>query len=248
MKFDPSGSYPASITRTAGDDGSVSIALAVPATTLADLHIPAAVLGGAGSDRTRLEAHGEVSIVTVQQTTTRAGDASTDAVKLDGGSADAGTTTAPPVAVTSRSISGGIVLGARGISVFPSGPLVDISLDLPLKGDAAGSIPIAGVLSFAAADPTGGVTKPAASAAVKGTLDVAGPAVHVELAGQTGPIPCAKAAPAAGGGGAAVPGAAAAAAAKDANGVLATIAMTLDDLPGARVSLQAQAQCTPKLR
>ena len=30
--------------------------------------------------------------------------------------------------------------------------------------------------------------------------------------------------------------------------VLATIAMTLDDLPGARVSLQAQAQCTPKLR
>jgi hypothetical protein len=251
VKFDPSGSYPASITRTAGDDGSVSLALAIPATTLADLHIPAAVLGGAGSDHTRFEAHGEVSIVAVQQTTTRAGDASADAGKVgggnvDGGSADAGSMTAPPAAVTSRSVSGHMILAAGGISVFPSGPLVDISLDLPLNGDAAKPIPIAGVLSFAATDPTGGGSKAAASAALKGMLDVTGPAVHVELAGQTGPIPCAKAAPAPGGGGAAVAGAAAAA--KDANGVLATIAMTLDDLPGARVSLQAQAQCTPKLR
>jgi hypothetical protein len=255
VKFDPSGSYPASITRTAGDDGSVSISLAIPATTLADLHIPASVLGGAGSDRTRFEAHGEVSIVAVQQTTTRAGDASTDAGKvgagpsaagIDGGSADAGSRAGPPAAVTSRSVTGHMILAAGGISVFPSGPLVDISLDLPLAGDAAGPIPIAGLLSFAAADPTGGGSRAAASAPLKGTLDVTGPAVHVELAGQTGPIPCAKAAPA-GNGGAAV-AAGATAAAKDANGVVTTIAMTLDDLPGARVSLQAQAQCTPKLR
>ena len=248
VKFDPSGSYPASITRTAGDDGSVSISLAVPATTLADLHIPAGVLGGAGSDRTRFEAHGEVSIVAVQTTTTRAGDASADAARIDApkvdGGADAGGTGAPPPAVTSRSVTGRILLAAGGISVFPSGPLVDISLDLPLTGDAAGPIPIAGVLSFAAADPTGGGSKAAASAPLKGKLDVTGPAVHVELAGQTGPIPCAKAT--GGAGGAAVAGAAATA--KDVNGVLATIAMTLDDLPGARVSLQAQAQCAPKLR
>jgi serine/threonine protein kinase len=256
VKLDPSGSYPASITRTAGDDGSVSLSFAIPLTTLADLHIPGAVLGTAGGDRTRVEAHGEVSIVAVQQTTTRAGDASTDAGKLDGarldaggveaGSGDAGGTMAPLAAVTSRSVSGRILLAAGGISVFPSGPAVDISLDLPLSGDAAGPIPIAGVLSFAAADPTGGGSKAAASAALKGSLDVTGPAVHVELAGQTGPIPCAKAGlPGATGGTAA---GTAVLIAKETNGVLATIAMTFDDLPGARVSLQAQAQCTPKLR
>ena len=256
VKFDPSGSYPASITRTAGDDGSVSLALAIPLTTLADLHIPGAILGTAGGDRTRVEAHGEVSIVAVQQTTTRAGDASTDAGKVDGGrldagggdagSGDGGGMTGPLAAVTSRSVSGRILLAAGGISIFPSGPPVDISLDLPLSGDAAGPIPIAGVLSFAAADPTGGGSKAAASAALKGSLDVTGPAVRVELAGQTGPIPCAKAGVPGAAGGAAT--GAVVAIAKETNGVLATILMTLDDLPGARVSLQAQAQCTPKLR
>jgi serine/threonine protein kinase len=261
LKFDPSGSYPASITRTAGDDGSVSLSLAIPATTLADLHIPAIVLGGAGGDHTRFEAHGEVSIVAVQTTTTRAGDAPGDAGKAEAGKGDAGKADAgagdgrsadggsasPLAAVTSRSVSGHVILAAGGISVFPSGPLVDISLDLPLAGDAAGPIPIAGLLSFAAADPTGGGSKAAASAPVKGILDVTAPAVRVELAGHTGPIPCAKAAPA-GGGAAPVAGASAAALAKDVNGVTATIAMTFDDLPGTRVSLQAQAQCTPKLR
>ncbi|MEA2746984.1 MAG: eukaryotic-like serine/threonine-protein kinase [Myxococcales bacterium] len=258
LKFDPSGSYPASITRTAGDDGSVSLSLAIPATTLADLHIPSIVLGGAGGDRTRFEAHGEVTVVAVQQTTTRAGDASTEAGKLDAGRADAGNagnvdgpaadagSSTARAAVTSRSVSGHVILAAGGISVFPSGPLVDVSLDLPLAGDAAGPIPIAGLLSFAAADPTGGGSKAAASAPVKGVLDVTGPAVHIELEGKTGPIPCAKAAPAGGAGAAPVPSATATA--KDANGVVATIAMTLDDLPGARVSFQAQGQCTPKLR
>jgi serine/threonine protein kinase len=261
LKFDPSGSYPASITRTAGDDGSVSLSLAIPATTLADLHIPSIVLAGAGGDHTRFEAHGEVSIVAVQTTTTRAGDApgdggKADSGKGDGGKGDAGASDAgsadggsasPLAAVTSRSVSGHVILAAGGISVFPSGPLVDISLDLPLAGDAAGPIDIAGLLSFAAADPTGGGSKAAASAPLKGILDVTGSAVRVELAGQTGPIPCAKAAPA-GGAAAPVAGTSATALAKDANGVVATIAMTLDDLPGARVSLQAQAQCTPKLR
>ena len=242
VRFDPGGAYPASISRTAGDDGSVTIALAVPATTLADLHIPAAVLAGAGNDRTRLEAHGEINIVAVQQTTTRAGDASIDAAKVDGGRADAGRAdggaasdggmnAAAPAAVTSRSVTGRIALAAGGISIFPSGPLVDLSLDLPVTGDASAPIPIAGVLSFAAADPTGGGTKAAASAAVRGMLDLTAPAVRVELAGQTGAIPCVKSGPSA-----------------ETNGVAATIAMTLDDLPGARVSLQAQAQCTPKLR
>lgn len=261
LKFDPSGSYPASITRTAGDDGSVSLSLSIPATTLADLHIPSIVLAGAGGDHTRFEAHGEVTIVAVQTTTTRAGDAPGDAGKADAGKGDAGKGDAGArdagsadggaasllAAVTSRSVSGHVIVAAGGISVFPSGPLVDISLDLPLAGDAAGPIPIAGLLSFAAADPTGGGSKAAASAPVKGILDVTGPAVRIELAGQTGPIPCAKSAPA-GGGAAPVAGTSAVALAKDANGVVATIAMTLDDLPGARVSLQAQAQCTPKLR
>jgi hypothetical protein len=202
----------------------------------------------------RLEAHGEINIVAVQQTTTRAGDASIEIAKVDGakvdggraenvradagGAADGGTM-AVPAAVTSRSVTGRIALAAGGVSVFPSGPLVDLSLDLPLTGDASAPIPIAGVLSFAAADPTGGGTKAAASAAVRGVLDLTTPAVTVELAGQTGPIPCLKSA--------AVPNAPAATA-KETNGVAATIAMTLDDLPGARVSFQAQAQCTPKLR
>jgi serine/threonine protein kinase len=261
LKFDPSGSYPASITRTAGDDGSVSLSLSIPATTLADLHIPSIVLAGAGGDHTRFEAHGEVTIVAIQTTTTRAGDALGDAGKADAGKGDAGKgdagasdagsadggSASPLAAVTSRSVSGHVIFAAGGISVFPSGPLVDVSLDLPLAGDAAGPIPIAGLLSFAEADPTGGGSKAAASAPLKGILDVTGPAVRVELAGQTGPIPCAKAAPA-GGGAAPVAGTSATALAKDANGVVATIAMTLDDLPGARVSLQAQAQCTPKLR
>jgi serine/threonine protein kinase len=262
LRFDPSGSYPASITRTAGDDGSVSLTLSIPATTLADLHIPSIVLGAAGGDHTRFEAHGEVTIVAVQTTTTRAGDApadagNADASRGDAGKGDAGSSDAGPAdggsagplaAVTSRSVSGHVVLAAGGVSVFPSGPLVDISLDLPLAGDAAGPIPIAGILSFAAADPTGGGSKAAASAALKGILDVTGPAVHVELAGQTGPIPCAKSAPAGGAVPVAGTSASASALAKEANGVVATIAMTLDDLPGARVSLQAQAQCTPKLR
>ncbi|MDB4936614.1 MAG: serine/threonine protein kinase [Labilithrix sp.] len=252
LKFDPSGSYPASITRTAGDDGSVSITFAVPPTSLSDLHLPAAVLGGAASDRSRVEAHGELTVVAVQQTTTRAGDASAPrasdagvAASTDGG-ADAGPAgAAPPAATMSRSASGRLVLGAGGLSIFPSGPLVDLSLDLPVAGETGRPMAVTGVLAIAQADPTGGATKAAASAAMSGTLDMSGTIARLELSGKSSPIPCAKAAPAAGGGGG---GAAAAASKEGPNGIVATIGVTLDDLPGARVSLQPVAICTPKLR
>jgi hypothetical protein len=258
LRFDPAGTYPASVTRTAGDDGSISMTLQVPPTSLSDLHLPAAALGPMANERTRLEAHGEVSVVAVSETRTRAGDASVlapatgdvglrDGALRDGGPRELGpaaSAPAPPAATISRSVSGHIVLAAGGLALFPSGPPVDVSLDLPLAGDAAKTIPVIGVLAIAQADASGGASKAAASASLKGTLDVSGPAARLELTGQTGAIACAKPATAPATGPAAV-----SAAGKDGpNGILASINVSLDDLPGARVSLQPLATCIPKLR
>jgi hypothetical protein len=242
LRFDPSGSYPASITRTAGDDGSVSLAFAIPPTSLSDLHIPAAVLGGTASERTRVEAHGELTIVAVQQTTTRAGDAgSGDGGTRDAGAGDASSRTPPPpAAITSRSASGRIVLSAAGLVIFGSGSPVDVSFDLPVSGDTSRPIPVAGLLAIAPADPSGAQSKVAASAALSGTLDLSAAMARLELTGKTGAIPCVKAAAAPGGG--------APKEKEGTNGILASIGITLDDLPGARVSLQPLGTCTPKLR
>jgi serine/threonine-protein kinase len=264
LSFDPSGSSTAAITRTAGDDGSVTVLFAIPPTSLADLHIPAAVLGGAGTSRTRVDVHGELTIIAIQQTTTRAGDASapaasasaapsSSAARSDGGAG--GPLVAPPV-VVSRTASGHLVLAAFGITVFPGGPPVDVSLDLPMAdSDPAVALPVTGTLGFAANDPTGGATKTAATASVSGTLDVSGGATRLELSGKTGTIPCVKLAPATPGavgqeGAAPVPAPprAGAAAKEGTNSIVANIAVTLDDLPGARVSFQPTSACTPKLR
>lgn len=258
IRFDPTGTYPASVTRTVGDDGSVSISLNVPPTSLSDLHLPAAVFGGVASDKTRLEAHGDVNIVAVQQTTTKGADASVATVAAvdagvragDGGSgAGAGlapAVSAPPVAITSRSASGHVVLAAGSISVFPTGPLVDLSLDLPFTGETTKPIGVSAVLAVAPASPNGGASAAVTSAAITGTLDLSGVATRVELTGTTGAIPCVKPGPPAPGGAAAV--APKPAAAAGTTGIRAEIQGALDDLPGAQVHFTPLATCVPKLR
>jgi hypothetical protein len=245
LRFDPAGSSTASITHTAGDDGSVTVSLAIPPTSLADLHIPGAVLGAAGNGRTRVEARGELSIVAIQQTTTRAGDASAPAA-ASSALTDAGASAPPAAAVTSRTASGHLVLVASGVNVFPSGPPVDVSLDLPLaETDPRFPLPITGLLGFAATDLTGATTKTAATAPVTGTLDLSGAIARLDLAGKTGAIPCARAPVAPG---TPAPAGAGAAAKEGTNGIVATIAVTFDDLPGARVLFQPTSACTPRLR
>jgi hypothetical protein len=244
VRFDPSGTYPASVTRTSADDGSVSLALAIPPTSLTYLHIPAAALGKLATDRTRIEGHGEIQIDAVQQATTRGGDASAPAATSSAlpTPADAGSVvpTAGGSAVA-RSASGHLVIGAQAIAVFLGGAPVDLSLDIPVQGDASRPIPIAGaVLSLGPADPTGGSPPNVASAAMTGTLDVSRPTTRLELAGKTGAIACAKpAGPSTGG-----------PLAKQAptTGVVATIAVTLDDYPGTKVTFQPVGACVPKLR
>ena len=56
------GKLPGTVTRTAGDDGSVSVKLDIPPTSLRDLHLPAAALGPLVTGTTRLEAQGEMSM------------------------------------------------------------------------------------------------------------------------------------------------------------------------------------------
>lgn len=62
LRFDPAGIYPASVTRTVSDDGTMSLSFAVPSTTLADLHMPPALFGAVASSRSRLELRGDVTI------------------------------------------------------------------------------------------------------------------------------------------------------------------------------------------
>ena len=233
LRFDPSGSYPAQVTRTAADDGSSSLSFQVPPTSLRDLHLPAAVLGGLASERTRLEAHGEVSIVAVQEQTTARVAPASDA----GAAADAG---AEPASTMTRSVSGHIVFAAGSLTVFPTGPLVDLSLDLPLNGEAARPIAVAGTLAVAPADPMGGASTAIATAVMNGTLDVSGPVARVDMTGKTGAIACVSGASPSGH----VKGGAGAA---SANGLRASIVSALDDYPGAKVSFQPVSTCVPRL-
>ena len=227
VRLDPSGSYPASVTRTAGDDGSVSLAFQVPPTSLRDLHLPSRILGPLANDRTRLEAHGEVSIVAMSTAPlAAAGDA--------GAPSDAGTlVTSSP---TQRTVSGHIVLAAGSLPVFPNGPLVDLSLDLPLDGDAAKPIPVTAMLAIAPADPTGGASTATASAPLTGTLDVTGRVARVTMNGKSNPIPCFF-----------VKGASKEVQAAT-TGVRAAIEAALDDYPGSKVTFKPVGTCTPRLR
>ena len=253
LRLDSAGSSQASITRTAGDDGSVTISVAIPSTSLGDLHIPAAVLGSAATSRTRVDAHGDLNVVAIQQPTSRAGTAPLPSAPLplplaasssvaDAG-ADAGV--AAPATVTSRTASGRLLLVASGLTLFSSGPPVDVSLDLPMAGgDPSLPLPVTGTISFSSSDATGGASKIAATAPVVGTLDLSGAVTRLELNGKTGAVPCLSMKPAVAPG---VP--APTPAAREATlAILATIAVTLDDLPGARVSFQPSAPCTPRLR
>ncbi len=227
VRLDPSGSYPASVTRTAGDDGSVSLAFQVPPTSLRDLHLPSRILGPLANDRTRLEAHGEVSIVAMSAApTTGGGDA--------GAPGDAGAQVRS--AEAQRTVSGHIVLAAGSLPVFPNGPLVDLSLDLPLEGDAARPIPISAILAIAPADPTGGASTATASAPLTGTLDVTGRVARVTMSGKSNPIACVF-----------VKGASKEVQAAT-TGVRAAIEAALDDYPGSKVSFKPVGTCTPRLR
>ena len=198
VRFDPSGSYPGSVTRTDQADGSVLLAFNVPRTSLRDLRVPPALLGGLASARTRLEARGEVSIMPVAR--------------------------AP-------SVTGHLAFAAGSMAVFPGGPLVDLSLDLPINGDAVRPAPVLAILAVAPADPGGGPSPSTASAALRGTLDLSGRIARLELAGTTGPIPCVKDKAGAG-----------------ANGIRASIAAALDDYPGATLSFKPVSTCVPRLR
>jgi len=62
VKLDPSGMFPASVTRTVSDDGSASMQFAIPPTRLRDLRVPPVILSGLATDRTRFEARGELQI------------------------------------------------------------------------------------------------------------------------------------------------------------------------------------------
>lgn len=251
IRFDPSGTYPATASRTVGDDGSLSIALNIPPTSLSDLHLPAAVFGGVATDKTRLEAHGDVNIVAVQQATTLAADASTVSTDAGAGATASldGGLLAPPVAVTSRSVSGHIVLAAGSLAVFPTGPLIDLSLDLPFTGDTAKPIAVSGMLSVAPASPSGGASAAVTSASLTGSLDVSGAVTKVELAGTSGALVCMKPGPPA------VPGTVAGTGAgagpkviAGMTGLRAEILGTLDDLTGAQIHFVPLSTCMPKLR
>ncbi len=219
IRFDPSGSYPASVTRTVGDDGTAQVSFAVPSTSLADLHLPAALLGGLASGKTRLEARGEIAIA------------------------------ATPKAA-SRTVSGNVSISATGLSLFPASAPVDVSVVLPLGGDAAKPIPIASVLAITPTDPNGAPMAAAATASMTGTLELARAAPRIVLAGKTGPIPCAKpgAGSVAGAPGPSPPAPRAAPPAGNTTGITATIDASLDDLPGAKISFIPVAACPPRLR
>ncbi|MDB4942599.1 MAG: serine/threonine protein kinase [Labilithrix sp.] len=241
VRFDPSGSYPASVTRTAADDGSQSLSFSVPPTSLRDLHLPPAFLGAMVSDRTRLEAHGEISIVAMSGAAAMPAPATLDPMDAGARGARSGDAGAPAAALvtTSRAVSGHVTLAAGSLPVFPNGSLVDLSLDLPIDGDAARPIPLAAMLAVAPADPTGGASTATTAAALAGTLDMTGGAPHVVLAGKTGAIACATSMkgdkPEKGG-------------APSYTAVAAAIDAVLDDYPGAKVSFKPMASCAPKLR
>jgi len=170
IHLDPSGMYPATVTRTSSDDGSVTLTLAVPPTRLSDLRIPGAVFGGLATDRTRLEARGQLDIVATQP--------------APGG---------PPK--PSRDASGQLVFAASALAVFPSAQ-VDLALDLPIAGDVGKPVPLSATLAVAPSDASGGATTAVTSAVVTGTLDLSGRAPKIDLTGKSGSLPCAKPAPA----------------------------------------------------
>ena len=199
VRFDPTGSYPVTFTRTAADDGSLSLSLQIPPTSLRDLHLPRALLGAMNSDRTRLGAQGEISIV--------------------------GGAPGKP-----RAISGHLAFTAQGVNIFPNGPVVDLSLDVPIDGPVAQPVALSGVLTVGTTDPGGAP----ANAPMVGTLDLSGRIAHVVLTGQTSPIPCMGADPKKRGVGG--------------TGVAAAIDAPLDDYPTSKLSFKPVASCNPRFR
>lgn len=198
LRLDPLGTTAGRITRTATDDGSIAVAFAVPPTRLADLHVPPRVLGALATDRTRVELQGEVTF-----------------------------TGAPPTGGPARA-SGRLVFAAGALAVLPGAAPLDVSLDIPIAGDPAAAIPLAGV-SFAmgAADPGGGRAIAIATGTLEGELDASKPAPRLALAGKTTEMPCAKG---------------------TSTALEATIDVALDRIGDARLTFAPTAACTPRLR
>ncbi|MBX3187671.1 MAG: serine/threonine protein kinase [Labilithrix sp.] len=229
VRFDPSGMYGASITRAVSDDGGGAMTFQVPPTKLSDLRLPVGLFAGLATDRTRLEANGELRIE------------ASGAKAAPAPGADAGAPApAAPSAPSGRMASGRLAFAASNLVVFNGGPLIDVSLDLPLTGAADEPIAAAGMLSVAPADPSGAASTAVTSAPIAGTVDVSGRAGHVELAGQSVTLACAKPAQNA--------SAAEKAAAAAGNGVRTTVALTFDDVTKTKLGFQPTGTCTPKLK
>lgn len=164
LRFDPSGTYPSSITWTSAEDGSVGTVFAVQPTPLAELHVPKELLGSLATEKTRLEIRGEVNVVTSQQV----------------GAA----------AKISKTASGKLTLGGVNMVMLPGAPPVDTTLELKIEGDA--SLPIAlngALMTIAPAEPSG---PPSFKALLTGKLDLTGNAARIELGGRTNAAPCIK--------------------------------------------------------
>ncbi|HEY8075087.1 MAG TPA: hypothetical protein VIF62_13280, partial [Labilithrix sp.] len=162
VRFDPTLTSPASMTWSSSDEGAVALGFNVPIAPLSELHVPAAILGALATDRSRVEAHGEIALVTTAQ----------------GGK-------------LARVASGRVVVAAGSLAVFPGGQPVDVSIEMPVAGDPSQPLPITNAtLSIAPADPNGVSSTAVASAKLSGKLEVANPSL--ELAGTSTPIPCVK--------------------------------------------------------
>jgi hypothetical protein len=136
-----------------------------------------------------------------------------------------------------------VLFGAYGLSVFPTGPLIDLALDLTVSGDTARPLPLTATLGIGQADLSGGANTSAATATLPGTLDLSGRVGRIDLGGKLSPLACVRP-PATG-----APGGAAASAASRAatTGLAASLSASLDDYPGAKVTLQPLSACPPAL-
>jgi serine/threonine-protein kinase len=157
LKFDPNGISPAAITYTASDDGSVTVGFGVPTTPLSELHVPAVFLGPLFTDRTRVEAHGEVSLISMQG---------------------------------ARNGTGRAVFAGGNLAVFPNTTPVDVSVEVPVTGDATKPMPVTATLAIAPADPNGVASSAIAKVPLTGKLDVQ--AMRIDLEGKSATIPCVK--------------------------------------------------------
>jgi eukaryotic-like serine/threonine-protein kinase len=141
VRFDPV--YPSTATLSKTDEGTVTLGLAIPPSTLESLHLPPAILGGVATSRSRLEARGELSI------------------------------SPPSPDAAHRAARGRVIVAAGGLAVFAGGQSVDVSIDVAPSGEPAEIELEAATLTFGASDAAGGRAVTAASGPLAGKLSFA---------------------------------------------------------------------------